>query len=494
METPPLDRPCPETRDDPVPGSRRLLRAARPRRAATPAALALVPLGLALGALTACQGYEPRPLDSDAHRAAWHARTLEGASLEQFLRELDGHPGASADAFDPADGLSLREAQLVALVFHPGLRVERLRAGKAAAAAGQAGRWADPNFSIGALRITDSVPDPWVINPGLTLSIPLSGRLAAARDMAEAQQRAAEGALLEAEWAVWREVRVAWIEWSAAAARADETERFAQSMDGLVSTAAALAQSGEMPGTQAALFRLEQLQRQNQLRRLSGEVAALERRLFTLLGLAPDAPLRLVPELSPRAAEDAGAGELERRNPTLARLRQAYDVAEADLRQQVRKQYPDLILGPQYETDAGQSRVGLLAGFPVPFLNANRRAIAAARVERELARTRLETTREGLTGRWAASASRAASLASQREDMTRVLVPLVERQLEDSIELMQLGEGQPLVLLASLTRAFQTRLDLIETHAAEATARTELAYLVGPPAADDPSPAVEQNR
>ena len=64
---------------------------------------------LTLIALTSCQSYEPRPLEPATHRAAWHARTLEDASLREFVDRLDVDLGGEPAVFDPADGLTLRE-------------------------------------------------------------------------------------------------------------------------------------------------------------------------------------------------------------------------------------------------------------------------------------------------------------------------------------------------------------------------------------------------
>ena len=454
-----------------------------------------------LAVLASCQSYEPRPLDPTAHREAWQARTLEGGSLHEFLERLEDRSDTTEE-FDPTDGLSLREGQLVALVYNPSVRIARLRTGLAAAGAEQAGRWADPRLEFAVLRITDSVPDPWVITPGLTFTLPLSGRLDAERGLAEAEQRVAVDAALEAEWSVWRDVRSTWIEWSAARLRAQETERFVADMQGLVRTASELAERGEIERTEASLLRVEETQRRNQLRRLNGETDAWEQRLRGLMGLTPTAPIELVPAIAlPAADEESATGldAIELRNPSLARLRGEYEVAEQALRHEVRKQYPDLTLGPLFESDEGQSRIGLLGGIPIPFLNANRRAIAEARAEREVARAAVESTYQVLVSRWAAAMAQAESLARQREEIVQVLVPLVDQQVADALELMRLGEGDTtLVLLASLTRDLQAKVDLIDTRAAEALARTEAAFLIGPEltpnGSQDPSGAAEEKQ
>ena len=79
-------------------------------------------IAFALTALTSCQSYEPRPLAPAAPRAAWHARTLEDASLREFVDRLDLDPGGAPTPFDPTDGLTLREA-VAGLASH-GYRTE----------------------------------------------------------------------------------------------------------------------------------------------------------------------------------------------------------------------------------------------------------------------------------------------------------------------------------------------------------------------------------
>ena len=337
-----------------------------PRRPAVASALAL-----AASAFAGCQSYVPRPLDPAAHRDAWHARTLEAGSLEAFLERLERGAEAEENAFDPRDGVNLDEARLVALVFNPELRLARLRAERSARSAEHAGRWPDPELSLSVLRITESVPDRWVVTPALGFTIPLSGRLAAERDRADAASVAALERAREAEWSVLRALAAAWIEWSALRQRAAETERLVQALDVLVRTSADLARRGELPSTEATLFAVEQAQQRNRLLRLSGEVDAGEQALRSLMGLAPEAPLALQPSLTPRAdaaPDEATPARLAERNPSLARLRAEYAVAEETLRREVNKQVPDLALGPQFESDEGQSRIGLVAGIPLPVL------------------------------------------------------------------------------------------------------------------------------
>ena len=210
-----------------------------------------------------------------------------------------------------------------------------------------------------------------------------------------------------------------------------------------------------------------------------------------MLGLSPEAPVEFVLSLEPAPLLDAPA--LAANHPRLGRLSEEYEEAEETLRLEVARQYPDLTLGPLLESDEGRSKVGLLGGLPIPLWNANQKRIAEARVERELARAAFETEYERLAGRLAALTTWTQALREQREDLENVLVPLVQKQFADAMELMRLGEGTSQVL-ESLTRSHQTKLELIEARTAAAEAWAELEYLTGAPLPALAPQATEESR
>lgn len=438
--------------------------------------------------LAGCRSYRPHPLDSDAHLAAWRARTPSDQPVREFAERLAASGDDVFGDFDPDDGLDRAEAEVVALVYNPDLRLERLRAGVAAASAEHAGLWRDPEFSLDLLRITESVSDTWFVSPGLALTIPLSGRLAVEEARADAALRAELSRVAEAEWAIRRDLRARWLEWSASTLRVEAQEELLRSVDALVSTAIRLAEAGEMPRTEATLLEIEQKQRIAELRRLRGAAAAAELELRALMGLAPGAPVRLVVALEPSRVEAlTSEEELVRRNPTLARLAREYEVAEQALRLEISEQYPDIVLGPLYESDQGQSRIGLSGAIPIPVLNANRQGIAETAAERDLARATWETECERLIGEMAAVRARAAAIEAERGQLLSEVVPLVDRQIEDAGRLLELGEGGGLVLLETLVRAHDVRMDLIGVTLAQAGAQVRLRYLLGPEAPEPPN-------
>lgn len=432
--------------------------------------------------LAGCQSYQSKPLDLAAHRDTWLARTPGDEPVRAFAEQLaeEGEPSA----FDPSDGLSLAEAEVVALVFNPDLRLARLRAGVASATAEHAGLWQDPQFGVDFLSMVEGGSNPFLITPGLSLTIPISGRLEAEKARADAAVVAELTRVAEQEWRTRIEVRRAWLTWSAATIKAEQTERLLASILSLVSSTARLADAGEIVRTEAALFTIEQASQRQAMLRYRGEATEAEQELRTLLGLSPDAPLELVPtvaavmdpdELTPYAAAD--------RSLTLARLRDEYEVAEQTLRREVREQYPDLTIGPLAGFDRSDTLLGFSLSLPIPILNANKQGIAEAHAERELARAAFETAYERLVGSLAATKARLDTIREQREVIETQIAPLVDRQLADAQNLLQLGEGGTLVLLESLTRVGQTQMSLIDARLGESLAITRLAELVGPPAA-----------
>ncbi len=74
-----------------------------------------------------------------------------------------------------------------------------------------------------------------------------------------------------------------------------------------------------------------------------------------------------------------------------------YEVAERTFELEIRKQYPDLQIGPGYGLEDGQDQVLMGLSLPLPVLNANRQAIARAEANRSVARASVEAALERLT-------------------------------------------------------------------------------------------------
>jgi outer membrane protein TolC len=438
---------------------------------------AILTITVSVTALTGCQFYQPSPLEASGHAGTWRERGPSDEKVRDFARRIET-TAPRAVKFNPKNGVTLAEGEVVALVYNPDLRVARLRAGVARATAEHAGRWDDPELSIDVLKVTESVPHPWVVGSALSFTIPISGRLAVEQSRAKAELHSELARVAEEEWETLRDLREVWLTWSANWLRFEQAQRIVGSLDSVVETTGKLAEAGELPRTESALFKIEQESRKADIARLRGRVREGEQEIRSLMGISSSAPVSLIPTLATPSGNDSG--NLPETNPTLIRLRSDYEVAELTLLREIRKQFPDLELGPNFEDDQGQSKIGVIGAIPIPLFNSNKGGIAAARAEREVARAAYETELERTEGRLAAMRARLDGARTRRQSLDSKVVPLVDRQIVDARRVLEIGEGDSLVLLEILVRAHEAKLELIEARFEVSDTQNQIRHLLGP--------------
>ncbi len=463
------------------------------------AAVLTVLMAGTLSGLTGCQSYERKPLDLDATRSAWLSRSPADPSVREFAAALDRAEGGSqAEGFDPSDGLSLDEAEAVVLVFNPDLRQARLEANVTRATAALAGLWQDPVLGVDLERIVSGAggANPWVAGSTIGITIPISGRLEAEKARAGADLAAELDRVAAKEWATRSALRELWVEWSAARVRAEVAEELITRLRDVASLADRQEKAGSMTRVDARLFRVELAGREADLIAVSAKVKELELQLRAMLGLAPQAPLTLVPTVT-FAARTTSIDELrpllESSNPELAAVRAEYEVAEQSLRTEVRKQYPDLAIGPGYGTDQGDDRVLLGLSLPIPLWNRNQQGVAQASARREVARGRFETTYEHLAYKLAIALTRFEAGKAQRALVESSVVPQADEQEADVRRVAALGRVDPLLLLESLKTQYAAKVRLVEARASESIGAVRLDELIGPPIPKLPQPTAPES-
>jgi cobalt-zinc-cadmium efflux system outer membrane protein len=442
-----------------------------------------------------CQRYQARPLDMGAHRAAFLSRTPDSPEVAAFAKGVSTMNPGGAITFDPADGLTLAEGEAVALVFNGGLRLARLRAGVSAADAEHAGLWEDPVLSTDLTRIIQSTDHPWKVFGTVGFTIPLSGRLAVAKKLAADEHQADIVRAWAQEWSTRIELRRRWVEWSSALERAAVLKGFLDRLDQIVSVVDRVAAAGEMTRVESRLFKVERATRAAELAALESEAAEAELAIRTSLGLPPSGKFALTPALllnSGQGADLAEAPEPTDANTDLAVARAEYVVAERSLELEIRKQYPDLTIGPGVGREDGQEQILLGLSIPLPLLNRNRQGIATAKAERELTRAMYETAYERVYTDLAGARLRLRAAAEQRQLFERDVVPLIDEQYAESRRIAELGEINTLLLLETLVRQLEAKVRLLEAHAAESLARIKVDELIGPAAEPPAPPSPEQ--
>lgn len=454
-----------------------------------PCRLALTGSVALLLTLGGCQSYEPKPLDLESHRAAFLARTLESQEVTDFAQSLSSTTGVPMREFNPQDGVSLAEAEAIAIVFNADLRLARLRAGVTQARVENAGLWEDPTIGVDLTRILESTPNPWKVFSSIGLTIPLSGRLEIEKERAGFEHAADLARIVEAEWELRMALRRAWSEWSALDARLTASRDFLSRVEQIVGIVDAMERAGEMARTEARLFRVEQLARRTDSVLLESHVATSLLTIKQLMGISPDAEVRLEPVLSQPHERTSLTPEqisamrdsLATRSPMLLVARTEYEIAERQLELEVRKQYPDLHIGPGYGREDGQDQLLLGLSVPLPILNGNRQGIAEANAARELSRVEVEVLQERVMSALSEAIITLQAASTQRDTLESDLVPMVDAQYADAREIARLGEVNTLVLLESLGRQYDAKLRLIDAVRSETQAVITIDALIGPP-------------
>jgi outer membrane protein TolC len=432
--------------------------------------------------LNGCKSYERSTLDLDRTQREFLLRALEGPVLEEM--NARAQTGAGSAAFDPSDGLSLAEAEAIALVFNRDLRTARLAAGVTQASAENGGLWRDPSLGVDLTQIVSGASQGLeaIVTVGFTL--PISGRLELEKNRLGAEHAAELTRVAASEWATVAALRRAWTE-RAATARAVEAARDVLGrVEQVTAIVDRMEQAGELARIEARLFRIEDAKLRSRLAALESDLARASHAVEAILDLPPSAgrvfadefasPARLAPE-----GREAVIAAIRDTSPAVLAARADYEIAERTLEEEIRKQWPDLDLAPGYGEQDGDRQFGI--GVVLPVLNGNRAGIAVAEAEREAARGRAEAELQRVLGALLAAEERLAQSVSRREALERTLVPLVEAQYEETRAVARLGEVKTLVLLESLKQQLEARNEMIAARRDEALAAIDIDELLGPP-------------
>lgn len=322
-----------------------------------------------LAAFAGCRAYESSPVDWTAECETWLKKgELKFASLDDVAR--------------------------VAVVGNRQLNLLRLQRASSEKAARATGWWDDPEVDVDLLRVVNPTENPVAGGVSLSLTLPLSGVKGLERKTAEAYSAADAADIIAAE----RETVVAARSAAVRLLSAGETVRTLRAFDAeprvasALSAAKRLSEVGELSKTEAASARLRQHQRLHRLREAEREADDAERTLRQLLGVAPD--VKLTFKRTGLWTSDIVVSNMTEKMTPLDYVRHPkvhaalcrLEGGEAALETEIRRQYPDLKIGPAYSREEGLDRLGLVAGVTLPLWNRNRKGIAQAEGARDEAR------------------------------------------------------------------------------------------------------------
>lgn len=448
-------------------------------------ALQLLGAGIALS-LAACSSAPPDELDPLATLNALEALSLTDVPATTVAR-------VSTDTFSPQDGLDAREASALALHLHPRLRALRAEIGAAQAQLVQAGLLPDPTIgweagNVIADFITDkkSTANSYIAGFVIAWDVPRPGEIGSLEREASARIDEARAGLLQSEWEVVRDVHLACVRLAAAEAairlNADQVS-VAEKTLAYFSEARRL---GEVTALQARLATTAHARLVADQARLEIDATVERQGLLALLGLPPTTPFVLQGGdalLAPGPAAVPAADlvqEAVRRRPDLLVLGTQHAQAEARLRLEEARRFPQLSIG-----------TGIGITLPI-FSRFNGPAVETALRAREAARRRFEAAVHDARREVHAAAAAAALTAAYVQRFEEQVVPAIEDTLRLTRAGVRAGEFTAFEVLTAQTQALDAQTELLAARARRAEARVALDAATGR-LAPTPEPAPSED-
>lgn len=360
---------------------------------------AIVWLTAALLAGCGLQAYQPKPLLPAQSAQRYLAHDPDSTELHRYLQD-QGY-----DAPWPIREWDLRELTYSALFFHPQLDVARAQWRAAMAGEITAAQRPLPGVSTDIEHHSDT-PDgasPWTLGLAIDLPVETAGKRQARIDRATSLSQAARLDIAQSAWQVRSRVQLSLLEYRYAQQQVAILQQEVDLRGDIVAMLERRLDVGMVSSVETSNARLLLQRAQQSLAAEQGRIPELRAALagnsglpyasFKRLQLA-DTDLLELAALPGQLPQQDSAGSLQQAamlnrldlRAALAR----YAAAEAKLRLEVARQYPDLVLSPGYSYDQGDKIWSLGFSTLLTMLHGNRGLIAEATALREVEATQFE--------------------------------------------------------------------------------------------------------
>ena len=394
-------------------------------------------LFLFLCVVAGCRTYSPAPIDWEHERAEWTEKSA--ATLH----------------------MTLADARQCALFLNPEINALRVRHLASSNAVLQTGWWDDPEVGVDALHFLKRAPHPWIFDTSLAFTIPINGVPALERKAAEAYAFADACAVVVAERELMVNVGHAWNRLEHARARHQFLTERLPNLERARETAAQLVAAGEMDAAEAARLQLDVLRVRAEVRQLALDVETQRLALVQLTGLHPAAPI-VFEGCADVPVRNVLVEDALIRHPNVQEKLARLDASETDLRTEIRRQYPDLRIGPALSHEEGSPRAGMTFGMTLPLWNRNREAVAAAEGARQQARIEAVNEWKRLCGELAI-AKETLRVAEENERHCREEeLPAASRSVASIEKLVEAGEADVTALFAGHQTEVEAHLNWLD--------------------------------
>lgn len=349
----------------------------------------------ALLAGCAYQSYSAKPLDITSISNEFRARDPFSQEFQSYLK-TQGY----TDEQLPPQNWGLSELTYSALYFHSDLDVARAMWRASLASEKIAAQRPIPSISTDIENHSEHENgiSPWTF--GLTIDLPIEtgGKRQARIDRATSLSEAARIEIAQTAWKVRSRLHASWLSYQASLSQTELLKNELQLRSEISNMLDARLRAGMASSLESANSRLLQQRTQQLLDSELANLANLKSTLANHAGLSIQAMNKIniaaVDQQSVERRRQAFVSDNESANQLqesalLNRLdiRAAlarYDAAEAKLRLEIARQYPDIILSPGYSYDQGDKIWSLGLGALLSMIHKNKGNIAEAEAQREL--------------------------------------------------------------------------------------------------------------
>jgi cobalt-zinc-cadmium efflux system outer membrane protein len=342
--------------------------------------------------LAGCAHFQPQPISPEKTAAQLESRRLNDDGLKKFLKQNLGRELQSW----PETNWNFQELTLVAFYFHPSLEVARDQWLVAQAGLKTAG--ARPNPSVSVTPGYDSqIPgnySPWLVP--VTFDVPVETAGKRGKRIAEAEKisESARWNFVSAIWKIRSDVRASLLDLKISEQRTGLLQKQFSAQQQIVKLLQQRLDTGEISQPELTIAQIALNKTLIDLSAAQSKKSDATSQLAEALGLSEAAldDVELNFDFSMRdemtlTSADARKLALRSRADILGALAD-YAAAEADLRLEIAKQYPDLHFGPGYawnSGNAGDNQWSLGLTLELPILDQNQGPIAEAEARRKLA-------------------------------------------------------------------------------------------------------------
>lgn len=392
----------------------------------------------------AAQHYKASPIVPSTTATQFESRNLGDPGLRSFEEKNLAHPVSPW----PAQKWDLQTLSLAALYFNPSLDLARARIVTAEGAVATAGARPNPT-----LDLVPGVPGPYLLTQDVLFLIETAGKRGLRVQAAKNLDEAAQLDLADSAWTVAIGVRAALLNYLVASRNLELLDSQGKARQDQVAILEQILAAGEMTRFNVDLARIDLSKTTVAARAAEVQLADAKSALAAAIGVpttALDGAEFSWPGLDSPPSLDSIPVDQVRREAVVNRLdiRRSlaqYEAAEADLRSEIAKQYPNFNIGPGYTYEEQNSFFTVGFSTSLPVFNRNKGPIEEAKGRREQA---------------AAAFRQTQAQAIEKSERALAVYTAAVKEVAETQSLYQLQEAQIRVVQQSIGAGTDYRLNL----------------------------------